>query len=284
MSLQDDVERVLGRSVTIGPRVHGGDIGQSFQARTAEGGLVFVKAAPGAPTGLFAAEAAGLRALAAVRDGCRVPGVLGVSEEVLVLEWVERGPGERDTSEQLGRGLAAMHRVTREVCGFDAGDGFIGATPQPNPDVADMVAFFRDQRLGFQQALLRSRGRYSPRLDRGLERLRDALEDRLRVPGERPALLHGDLWGGNWMPDGNGRPILFDPAAHFGCREADLAMTELFGGFDDRFYAAYDEAFRRAPGYEERRDVYNLYHLLNHANLFGGGWVARAEEAVLRLV
>ncbi len=263
--------------------VGGGCINSAARGVAGDGRPFFVKTNQAAPPGMFSAEAAGLRALSAADGGCRVPAVLGVSDElgVLVLEWIESGSGGLGYAEALGRGLAAQHRVTREVCGFDAGDNYIGSTRQPNSDEVDWVVFFRDQRLGFQQELLRERGRMSRGLDRALDRVRERMRELLELP-ERPALLHGDLWGGNAMPGPSGEPVIYDPAAYFGCREADLAMTQLFGGFGPRFFGAYAEAFPLLDGYAERRDVYNLYHILNHANLFGGGYAAQAEAMARR--
>jgi len=280
VTLADDVGAVLGEGVRLLGSVGGGCINTAARGVTASGTPFFVKTNDRAPAGMFVAEAAGL---AALRDagGCRVPAVLGVREDLLVLEWIDSGSAGAGYSEALGRGLATQHRVTRALCGFDS-DNYIGSTPQPNPDERDWVVFFRDHRLGFQHDLLRERGRSSRALDAALDGLRRRLDDLLRLPSERPALLHGDLWGGNAMPGPNGEPVIYDPATYFGCREADLAMTQLFGGFGQRFFAAYEEAFPLAPGYDERRDIYNVYHILNHANLFGGGYSAQATAMAQR--
>lgn len=281
MNLEAVLRRLLGEAVSVGREVGGGCISRAVRGRCASGREVFVKINQPAPARMFSAEAAGLRALAA--GGCRVPEVLGVSDSdgVLVLEWIEEGRANRGYWEALGRGLAAQHRIEREQFGFDM-DNYLGSTPQPNtPRQSSWVEFFRDQRLGFQQRLLREKGRCPRALDEGLDRLKGRLERWL--PAARPALLHGDLWGGNAMASASGEAVIYDPAVYFGCREADLAMTQLFGGFDQGFYSAYDEAFPIEPGYEERRDVYNLYHVLNHANLFGGGYVSQAADIVRRL-
>jgi protein-ribulosamine 3-kinase len=275
------IERLLGEPVERVERVSGGDIAQSRRVVTTSGRVLFVKLGEGLPAGMLHAEAAGLSALSA--GGCRVPEVVAVDDSGLALEWIERGEATRSYWEALGRGLAAQHRITRATAGFDAGDNFIGHTPQPNPDEPDPSVFFRDHRIGHMQRLLRESGRLDAADDAAIDRLRDQIGHALALPDEPPALLHGDLWGGNTMPGPRGEPVLYDPAAHFGCREADLAMTQLFGGFAPAFYAAYEEAAVLCPGYAERVPLYNLYHLLNHAVLFGGGYLAQSMSIVRRL-
>ena len=198
------------------------------------------------------------------------------------MDWIERGRATRDYWEALGRGLAAQHRTTRNTFGFE-GDNFIGRTPQPNPSETDWVTFYRDHRVVFQQRLLRERGRCSSSLDRLLDTFCDRMSEWLQTD-EPPALLHGDLWGGNAMADASGAAVIYDPAAYYGCREADLAMTELFGAFDSAFYGAYNEVYPILSGYSERRDLYNLYHVLNHANLFGGGYASQAESILKKIL
>lgn len=281
MSFGARLERLLGEPVSMAGSVGGGCINQAARGTVRRTGReIFVKWHPSPPAGMFAAEAAGLRALASADGGCRVPRVYGVSDAdgLLVLEWIDSGRGGAAFQESLGRGLAAIHRVSRERYGFDGGDNYIGSTPQPNPDEADWITFFREHRLRFQVDLLHERGRLSAGLGSAMDRLYPRLEGLLGLPSERPALLHGDLWTGNAMAGPGGEAVIYDPAAYYGCREADLAMAELFGSFGPGFRAAYQEAFPLEPGYSERRDLYNLYHLLNHANLFGGGYASQAER------
>ncbi len=270
----------LGEEVTRTEPVHGGDIAQSLRVVTHTGHILFVKQASGLPPGMLCAEAEGLRALS--QGGCRVPRVVAVKEEGLALEWIQRGESTASYWEALGRGLAKQHRVSRHACGFDAGDNFIGRTPQPNPDEPRLEVFFRDHRIGVMQRLLRQSGQLTGGDDVTLDRFREQLDSLLDLPDEHPALLHGDLWGGNAMPGPDGEPVVFDPAAHYGCREADVAMTELFGGFSPAFYGAYNEAFPLASGFRDRVPIYNVYHLLNHALLFGGGYLGQAMSIVRR--
>lgn len=264
--------------------VGGGCINDAYRI---EGGgrRFFVKLNDADRLEMFEAEAAGLDELAAA-DAVRVPRPVCLGAEdgrsFLVLEYLDlRGDGAA-AEERLGRELAALHRVTRPRYGWIR-DNTIGATLQPNGAADDWTAFWRERRIGFQLELAARRGRGGELLRKGrllLERLDTLLGDH----APPASLLHGDLWGGNWSVDASGRPVLFDPAVYFGDRETDLAMTGLFGGFGPRFYAAYEEAWPLEPGYGERRALYNLYHVLNHLNLFGGGYLGQALALLDRLL
>ncbi|MGB8408842.1 MAG: fructosamine kinase family protein, partial [Gallionella sp.] len=166
--------------------------------------------------------------------------------------------------------------------GFDH-DNFIGTTPQPNGWKNNWIDFWRENRLGFQLRLAAQNGYGGQLQDLGV-RLLDALPVFFNSYTPQPSLLHGDLWGGNhaYLPDGT--PVIFDPATYYGDRECDLAMTELFGGYSAEFYAAYRAAYPPDAGYAVRRDLYNLYHVLNHANLFGGGYARQAEQMMQKLL
>jgi fructosamine-3-kinase len=182
----------------------------------------------------------------------------------------------------LGRGLAAQHRTTAETFGLDH-DNFCGSNAQINTPTDDWVTFFGERRLGYQMELVRSRGRLPGRRGDRLENLIAQLGNWL--PSHPPAsLLHGDLWGGNWLVTAMGEPALIDPAVYYGHREADLAFTELFGGFPAAFYQAYQSAWPLDPGYEERKPLYNLYHLLNHLNLFGESYGGGVDSILQRYV
>jgi fructosamine-3-kinase len=199
----------------------------------------------------------------------------------LALEWIDLRSPDAEARRLLGSRLAMLHRSTSERYGWPR-DNAIGLTLQRNEWTDDWVAFMRERRIGFQLELARRRG-YGERLRRGA-RLLDVL-DRLFDSYRPPAsFLHGDLWGGNWLADAQGQPVLFDPAVHYGDREADLAMTELFGGFGAAFYESYGETWPLHEGYAVRRDLYQLYHVLNHLNLFGGGYLASAERLIDQLL
>lgn len=233
--------------------------------------------------GLFRAEAAGLEALSASRGGPRVPSVLALGDEesgcegeqFLLLEMIEKGRPGPGTMADFGRSLARLHRsLRRDQSGFD-GDNHIGATPQPNPWTKNWIAFFREHRLGFQLETAARRGLADRALRKDVEAVMARLDQILIPPDEeRPSLIHGDLWGGNYLVDRHGNAVLIDPAVYYGHREADLAMTRLFGDFGSAFYGAYREEWPLERGFDERLDLYNLYHMLNHLNLFGGGYAS----------
>lgn len=246
----------------------------------------FVKLNDASLLGMFAAEADGLQALAAC-PALRVPRVVGHgsagTQAYLVLEHL-RLHGLREAKEvaAAGRSLAELHRISGRQFGWQR-DNFIGSTPQVNTGHADWPAFFAERRLRPQLDLARTRGHHGRLIADG-ERLAETLGV-LFVDHRPPAsLLHGDLWSGNAAIDESGTLALFDPAVHFGDRECDLAMSELFGGFPQRFYAAYREAWPLPGGYRQRRTLYQLYHILNHLNLFGGGYRQQAEAMLAALL
>jgi fructosamine-3-kinase len=284
--VRDALEAAIGAQVTDTRSVSGGDINQAARVTFGGGETCLLKWKRGVDAGFFEAEAHGLRELAAAEE-IRVPRVLAVGERggpaFLAIEWIERGSKGPDFAERFGRALAALHHHEADTHGLDR-DNYIGAIPQINtPRTASWTTFYREQRVGAQMRFARERGRLPKSREAALTRLQDRLGEWLDDETMRPSLLHGDLWGGNYMVDANGRPVLIDPAVYYGHRETDLAMTELFGGFPPRFYAAYNEAYP-LDGYGERRELYQLYHVLNHMNLFGGGYGSSADRIVQRYV
>jgi fructosamine-3-kinase len=203
------------------------------------------------------------------------------NQAYLVMEYIEMGHAGRESRGIAGRQLAEMHRAGWHEFGWHR-DNTIGSTPQPNTPSSSWVDFWRENRLGFQLRLAARNG-YGGSLQRGGERLLESFHH-LIDHDPKPSLLHGDLWGGNIAYDQEGQPVIFDPAVYYGDREADLAMTELFGGFSNAFYDAYREAWPLAPGYTTRKTLYNLYHVLNHLNLFGGGYLGQASSMIDRLL
>jgi protein-ribulosamine 3-kinase len=247
-------------------------------------GPVFLKTNRAAMAWLLEAEADGLEALR--EAGClRVPEVRGFGAaggvSWLALEWLELRTSSAESERALGEGLARQHLATGERFGWHR-ENAIGATRQPNVPTDDWALFFAEQRIGFQLQLGAERGWPGRLLELG-ERLRQRVPELLADRRPAPALLHGDLWAGNRAADSQGRPVVFDPAVHYGDPECDLAMTRLFGGFDPEFYAAYDAVLAPAPGRARREPLYQLYHILNHANLFGGGYLGQAERLMERL-
>lgn len=283
-----------GRPVQLA-EIGGGCIARAMAARFADGSRVFVKTAQGSE-GMFECEAQGLQALAAA-DAIRVPQVLGAAKGVLVLEFIDSAsPGPR-FFESFGRSFARLHEHRGPAFGFPH-DNFIGSTPQPNTplsgswndcaanperieDGSSWPEFFLQRRLRFQTELAGENG-HGYELQSQLDHVERRILDSLEASIEPPSILHGDLWSGNFMADENGDACVIDPAAYFGHREADLAMTRLFGGFAPEFYAAYQEVSPLAPGHEERLSIYQLYHLLNHLNLFGQAYYGQCRRILQR--
>ncbi len=267
--------------------VYGGDINEARLLVLKDGRKAFLKLNSKDKAGFFEAESRGLEAIR--RTGAiQVPDLLDVGidnkEAYLMMEYLEDAPKKANYWEQFGRELAAMHRADTSawtpggLYGFPE-DNYIGAGAQSNEIRDRWVDFFRECRLEvqFQRAV-----HYFDSSDRkAFQSLLDHLEDYLPEP-EFPSLLHGDLWGGNFVTGPDGYAWLIDPAVYVGHLEADLAMTELFGGFSHIFYESYQEVNPLLPGYKDRRDLYNLYHLLNHLNLFGGGYYGSVMRIVRR--
>jgi fructosamine-3-kinase len=226
---------------------------------------------------MFSAEARGLEWLREA-DALRVPAVISVGSGFLVLEYLEPAPHRSGFDEELGRGLAQLHRFGARWFGLDH-DNFIGRLPQANAPLPRWSDFYRSRRLEPQL----QRARHAGLVDRALQARFDRLLSRLDElvgPDEPPARLHGDLWGGNLHSDERGGPCLIDPAVYGGHRELDLAMMRLFGGFSERTFGAYAEAYPLAPGFEQRVALYQLYPLLVHVNLFGGSYVGSVRNVL----
>jgi len=249
----------------------------------ASAGRYFVKTNVASRFTMLEAEADGLRELARA-GSIRVPAPAACGSAgdaaFLALEWLDFAVGGRDAA--LGSALAQLHRTTAKAYGWHR-DNTIGTTPQQNAWTQGWPAFFRDRRIAPQLARAARNG-HGGALQREGEKLLAAIPALLAGHAPAASLLHGDLWSGNAARLKSGEPVLFDPAVHFGDRETDLAMTELFGGFGADFYAAYADASPLDPGYPVRRTLYNLYHVLNHLNLFGGGYREQAKATIGKLL
>lgn len=247
--------------------VAGGSINTCYRGELSDGRAVFLKENPSAPADFFAAEKAGLEAL---RDaGAPVPEVLDCGREYLLLGWVETAMPLPGAMEQLGRALAEVHEHRGPAFGFHM-DNYCGLTPQENRQYRDGFRFFAECRLLPQGRRARDQGLLDSEAVSRLESLCRRLPE--RIPEQPPSLIHGDLWAGNVIFDTDGEPVLIDPAVSWSQAEADLAMTRLFGGFGEAFYSAYEIERPLEPGFGERVPIYNLYHLLNHLNLFGSAY------------
>jgi fructosamine-3-kinase len=262
--------------------VGGGSINQAYAV--SEGNRAyFVKLNQADRVAMFEAEALGLQQIEASRT-IRVPTPIGwgtaAQSAYLVLEWLDLGYGDHQAWEAMGRNLAAMHRVSSaEGFGWHQ-NNTIGATPQLNDWTTDWVTFFTQQRLGYQFQLANQRGGRFPQQ----AQLLAAVPSLLAGHSVQPSLVHGDLWTGNAAVTKQGEPVILDPAVYFGDREVDIAMSQLFGSFPANFYQAYNDAFPLAPGYSQRKILYNLYHILNHFNLFGGSYEYQANQMIAALL
>lgn len=294
------ISEVTGKSFEINQRrsVAGGCINQGY-AVSANTGTYFVKLNQASKLEMFEAEALGLRQMLAT-DTIRVPKPICVGTTVefayIVLEWLELGSGNNTQSwEALGCQLAAMHcwqpfasstapnspefkGESQNKFGWDV-NNTIGSTPQINTWTSNWAEFFAQHRLGYQFKLARSRGSHFP-----LEAKVMAAVPKLLNHQPQPSVVHGDLWGGNAGITTSGEPVIFDPAAYIGDREVDIAMTELFGGFPTAFYHGYHDICPMKEGYKRRKTLYNLYHILNHFNLFGGGYASQANRMMEQII
>jgi fructosamine-3-kinase len=282
--IADHIGQATGKKFWIEERqsVGGGSVNQAY---TVTGGVqsYFVKLNQASRVEMFAAEALGLQQIFNSHT-IRVPqpvcwGIAGESAYI-VLEWLDLGYGDRQTWETMGRNLAAMHQVISDQgFGWDR-NNTIGFIPQINSWTASWVDFFTEHRLGYQFGLANRRGGNFPQQ----ERLLSAVPKILAGHEPQPVLVHGDLWTGNAAVTVQGEPVIFDPATYFGDREVDLAMSQLFGSFPSNFYRAYNEVLPLEPGYEQRKILYNLYHILNHFNQFGGSYEYQANQMIALLL
>jgi fructosamine-3-kinase len=259
-------------------RVGGGDINEAFHVVLSDGREAFVKTRPDAAAGEYETEAAGLRWLGEP-GALGVPEVLEVGEDYLALQWIERGGLGHDGEEELGRGLSALHDAGSPAFGLEepGGGARFGSLGLPNEPTQDWASFYAERRLGPLADLCEQRGALGEAGVAAVRRVCGRMDELVGAP-ERPARLHGDLWGGNVMGDTDGRPWLIDPSAFGGHREVDLAMLRLFGGPSERTFDAYEETHPLEDGWRERVELYQLSPLLVHALLFGGSYRQAAER------
>jgi protein-ribulosamine 3-kinase len=254
--------------------VGGGCISNGARIKSSTGESFFLKTNTSAPPDMFLREAEGLLALKAA-PGPYIPAPLLVEEDLILLEDLAPAAPKAGYWEEFGRMLASLHNQTAAQFGFPH-DNYLGSTPQPNARLESGHTFFAQHRLKYQAALAQKKGLLPGSDAAQVERLADRLPE--FIPSQPASLIHGDLWSGNALTDAQGAPALIDPAAHYGWAEAELAMTALFGSFPERFYQSYEEVRPLEMGYRQRFALYNLYHVLNHLNLFGSGYLAQVKE------
>jgi len=263
--LKSKLEEILNEKIVDENFSSGGCIADSMVIKTISGKEYFVKQY-GNPA-INRTEANGLKEIKK-SNTIRVPEVIFYNNSYLIIEFIKSAGKVHNFSELFGRRFADMHRITGKSFGFYE-NNFIGSTPQINlPNSSNWKDFYWENRLLYQFKLAKKNGFVDPEFIKKFSTLEKKI-DRILSHNVQPSLLHGDLWSGNYIVDEKGEPCLIDPAVYYGDREADLAMTKIFGGFDSYFYAAYNEAYPLREGWQYRENVYKLYHLLNHLNIFG---------------
>jgi protein-ribulosamine 3-kinase len=275
--------RAFGEGVQVTRRtpLGGGSISAVERLDTTAGPVV-LKRNPHAPRGFFEAEAEGLNTLRTAASGLVIPRVFAVADDFVLLEWLEPGRRGAGSNEDFGRALARLHRTTSPAFGFSR-DTFCGTTRQPNAWTPAWVDFYATARLGHQVRLATDAGLLSAADVRVFDALIARLDTLLMEPAEGACLIHGDLWSGNYLVTIGG-PALIDPAVYYAHREMELGMMTLFGGFASAVFDAYDDAFALDAGWRDRQPLYQLYHLLNHLNLFGHGYHGQVMTIAQRFV
>ncbi len=271
-SIQFSIEEATGSKIVEQEALHGGDINQAIKIVMDSGALFFLKWNAYAPSDMFEKEALGLELLASAETELQIPEVIGFGDTFLLLEYIEES--NTGNSFEFGVQLAKLHRKSNELFGLE-NTNYIGKLPQSNKYHADWLEFFMRERLEPQVKMAIESGKLSKNHLTIFDRVMNYTY--VVFPDEPPALLHGDLWAGNYMFTTDGKVSIYDPAVYFGHREMDIAMTKLFGGFSQDFYNGYNEEYPLAKGYEERLKLCNLYPVLVHANLFGAGYISKAD-------
>jgi fructosamine-3-kinase len=282
--IAQQITQTTGKPFQIENRrsVSGGCINQGY-AITGNGQTYFIKINRSTQIAMFEAEVLGLQQMFNTHT-IRVPEPIccGIADQssYLVLEWLEFNSGGSDAWTQMGRNLALMHRQGKaDQFGWEL-NNTIGSTPQINTGTSNWADFFAEYRIGYQLKLAKRKGGSFPDIEQVLTGVREILTHH----HPQPSLVHGDLWSGNAAVTTSGEPVILDPATYYGDREVDLAMTELFGGFPAAFYRGYNEVWTLDSGYQKRKDLYNLYHILNHFNLFGGGYGSQASYLIQKIL
>ncbi|TVQ68187.1 MAG: hypothetical protein EA360_00560 [Balneolaceae bacterium] len=281
-SIIETLKTEYNLTMTAARSLSGGSINRAYRISTNRGEF-FLKLNPTAPAGFFEMEAEGLRLLKSAGSGLRIPEVIavegsdGARPAFLLMEFIETGsPGN---SFAFGEKLAHLHMYGADSFGLDH-DNYIGSLPQSNRRHSDWITFFHEERILPQLRMGVESGRFSSTILAQWDRLAARLHQ--RIPPSAPSLIHGDLWGGNYLFDSTGNAVLIDPAVYFGHPEMDLAFTKMFGGFSNEFYMGYESVTPLEPGFHERVSLHNLYPLLVHANLFGGHYIQTVMGVIMQ--
>ena len=278
IEVKNNIEQRLDDKIESVRSITGGCISDSSIIRLSSGKKYFLKVNPDVPKDMFTKEANGLSEIARSKS-IRVPVVKLVGEKFILMECIEGNSKTKNIYEDFGISFAMMHKFEGTSFGFYE-DNYIGSTIQKNmpsdEEKNNWITFYFNKRLLFQFKLAEKNGYVDSLFRKYFNQIENKIELILRSENEKPCLLHGDLWAGNYIVDENGRACLLDPAVYYGNREADLAMTKIFGGFTNEFYKSYNEFYRLKDGYDFRENIYKLYHVMNHLNLFGSGYYQQA--------
>lgn len=283
ISVKQHIQQAVDQSVTSAQRISGGSINQAAKVTLNDGTVCFLKWNTSADPEMFVVEEKGLELLASAGTPLRIPDVLGTGQTdegigFLVQGFIAEGRAKPNSAVNFGRALAQLHKQHNDTFGLDY-DNFIGRLPQANTPHESWVDFFIQERMEPQLQMASDSGKLRSGTISSFKSMYKKLPD--IFPNEPPSLLHGDLWGGNYFFDQNGKATIYDPAVYYGHREIELAFTHLFGGFPSNFYSAYNKTYPLSSGFSQRKDIYNLYPLLVHTNLFGGSY-ARQVESIVR--
>jgi len=282
MSLTDQIKKQVelktGEIIISAHQVGGGSISEAYKISTASGRNLFLKINTYVPDDMFTKEKNGLNELHK-SGSIKTPEVLLVDSSFILLEFISSAVVSKKSFDDFGKRFALLHKYSGNSFGFYE-DNYIGSTAQINiadeDELKDWKIFYYNKRILFQYKLAEKNGYASKELTEAIIKLENKMEYILSGSYEKPSLLHGDLWSGNFIIDESGNACLIDPAVYYGNREADLAMTKLFGGFPSRFYESYNEVYPLKDGYDYRENLYKLYHVMNHLNLFGMSYYSQA--------
>ena len=273
------LEKIFGEKILSSKSIGGGSIADAQKIITESGKEYFLKTYSSTNRLILRNEANGLLELRKAK-AIRIPEIIFYDDEVLILEFIKTGARNNKFYEKFGRQFAEMHKHTSDKFGFYENNN-IGSNPQINlPQKNNWIEFYWENRLLYQYKLAEKNGYVDADIRKSFIGLEKHIPYILNETDVKPCLLHGDLWSGNFIIDEKGLPVLIDPAVYYGSREADLGMTKLFGGFDSQFYYAYNETYPLEEDWEYRVDIYKLYHVLNHLNLFGTGYLSQAKSII----